>query len=502
MHYKLLFKQFFDKVKPFIKPFCLIMAIYLIASLSLFRANFSYMDDLGRATEGYTWRSDFNRYSSSIFAMLLNTNTVLTDISPLPQIIAFAMIAICGIIITYIYCKRKISYPALIASCFIGLTPFMLGCWAFKFDAPCMALGILASTIPLTLWLWLDQNFSRHKILITISITTLCTFIMWTSYQAASGVLPVIILGATFLDYIRAHRARPILQKSSLYLVGFLLGTIIFRLIFPTASAEAYRGTEMFSLGELLPGIINNTYQMFTTIINSCNWLWALLGVILCLGFCIAIIYASKHSLWHKLTNLSLGITFASISFILSYGAYLILKDAPVYGRSLVGFCTWLAIIAIITLVLAKNHLRFILALPTFYLLYSFLTFSLTFGNALADQERYADFRVTELATELASTEEISIDYTHKIRLQGTIGPSAVMQHVTELYPVVDTIFYEHQNGLNEYSTWGYRKLVRYYDIDMKADYDRTIECDHEVKSSHLYTIYTNSNHDACVTIK
>ena len=59
-------KRLYIKIRPYIKPFLVVFIIYFVALSSILRANYSYMDDAGRAVNGYAWTSDFNRVSSSL----------------------------------------------------------------------------------------------------------------------------------------------------------------------------------------------------------------------------------------------------------------------------------------------------------------------------------------------------------------------------------------------------------------------------------------------------
>ena len=139
-------------LKPFIKPFLLLFAIYCLAIFTIVRANYLYIDDTGRAITGYAWDSDFNRFTSSFIGRILSTNTTLIDIAPLTQWLAAALLAVAGLILAYVYCGRRIKHLPLIGASFIGLAPFMLGCLEYRFDSPCMALSILASIAPLLFW--------------------------------------------------------------------------------------------------------------------------------------------------------------------------------------------------------------------------------------------------------------------------------------------------------------------------------------------------------------
>lgn len=100
-----------DKVlacKWVIKPVLEISIIYFIALLSLFRANFNYIDDLGRVAQGYRNWINWSRFISQELSVLINTQKILTDISPLTQLIAILIIALAGVIIIYTFTGKRL----------------------------------------------------------------------------------------------------------------------------------------------------------------------------------------------------------------------------------------------------------------------------------------------------------------------------------------------------------------------------------------------------------
>ena len=83
-------KRIADYVKiPNFLPFIAFTTlVYFIGIIAIIRANFYYIDDLGRSVEGYRGWENFSRYLSNFFSLFIHGGFYLTDISPLPQIIA------------------------------------------------------------------------------------------------------------------------------------------------------------------------------------------------------------------------------------------------------------------------------------------------------------------------------------------------------------------------------------------------------------------------------
>lgn len=464
------------------------------------RANFSYMDDAGRAIEGYSWLFDFNRISSSMLGFALNTNLKLSDISPLPQLIAIVMLSVTSVLIMRAFYRERISYSILVASCLIGVTPFAYGCWVFKFDAPCMALSLLVSAMPLMFWSKLEQ-YSRIKKFVALSASVVCMLIMWTSYQASSGVVIVLVLGLASLNVLQGQSVKLVGQKTMFYAFAYLLGGLAFKIVFPDTNGSAYRETTVLPASEIVSGILNNVQNLFVTIANSINVYWAVfLGLIVCCYIVVCLRYGRKKS---KLALLVITFAMPLALFVVSYGAFLILREAPFNGRSLIGVGAALAVLAIIPLAIADKDgvLHIITKLTVGVTVYSFVVYGLAFGNGLADQKEYAMFRIQYLIGQLSHSDLNVGDDKKYINLSGDIGLSPVMLHVESQYPVTNVIF-DIQSGLNDKSVWGYRWLVDYYGVKLIPEMSNTLNCSGEVSSTQFYDISKNDSGDVCVKIK
>lgn len=393
--------NYWKRLTPFTRPFYFIFAIYSLAMLSIWRANFSYMDDLKRALEGYAWSHDFNRYSSSWLSYALNANDVLSDISPFSQIIAMVLLSAASIIITHVFCKRKIEYLPLVLSAFIGLIPFMLGCWVFKFDAPGIALSILASVVPFLFFVQPEVKFTKKTLLFGF-LSVFCLMIMWTSYQASSGIYLVVVLGWTLNAFLERINVKKIINQVGIFIGIYIASILAYKIFFPDINGAGYRQTELFPLSEIATGIFHNIQSLLTTLRTSLHPEWAYLVMLMAICFMITLVIRGKYGKLGRLANLFAGILFVITSIPLSYGAYLVLQDAPIEGRSLVGVGFILAIMAIITFNNLYGLWRCILVVPSLILLYSFMVFAWAFGNGLADQERYGNFRLEMLLGDLA----------------------------------------------------------------------------------------------------
>ncbi|MDR1033485.1 MAG: glucosyltransferase domain-containing protein [Bifidobacteriaceae bacterium] len=474
--------------------------------LSILRANFLYGDDVKRAPSGHGWIYEFNRYSSDIFAKLLNVNNILTDISPYSQMFALLLVSIVSVMITYVFCNGTIKYIPLIMSTFVGLCPFAFGCWSYRFDAPVIAMSVFVCAIPLLFWNSLLQRQSKWHVVKVACLLTICLMIMWTSFQASNGLFLVAVLGLAFNDWLKQCKIMQIVKKLLIFGVPFLISGLVFVLVLPS-SYERWRSTETFALDELLYGVLKNMKTLFSTFISSLNTEWKILFVLFFTCFLLSLLVFSERKGIMRVFDMLAGVTFVFIALCLTEGVYLLLVEFGTNGRYLIGAGMTLAIVGIITTKNISANWKAVLAVPGTALLYSFIVFALALGNAYTDQNRYGNFRVELLLNDLSHiyTTKEQVDKT-TLHIEGNIGPSAVMRHVRSQYPAVNKIYGSAHTGLNDVSQ-GYFKLTRYYNRPQKytiTPKPGTFDCDSmkTLLDTYYHTIKSNSEGEVCVILK
>ncbi|MCR5572695.1 MAG: glucosyltransferase domain-containing protein [Candidatus Saccharibacteria bacterium] len=478
------------KWRVYLKPFLIIFGIYCFAMLAIWLANVSYADDAGRAITGKGWTSDFNRYSSSLLSFLLvQMRFSLVDISPFGQILAMGLLAVSSLILVELFGDKK-KLSRLIVATLAGLTPFTLSLWLYKFDAPCMALALLACVLPFAFRSKKNWQFG--------AISFVCLMIAMTSYQAFTGVFPLLLLALAFRDYLdkKSFNWRRIIFG----LTSFLLSLLAFKFLLPTP--EGYRSLEMWSLGSFIPGVFSNAFRVFAKIRSSFGSNWLIFLMLTTIAFIVSIILNSKRKGAKKALEVVAAIAFIVISIPLSYGIYLALADAPYNPRSLIGVGVAFAIIALLTLRGKKTRY---FAAPAIVLVYLFVVYAFALGNALKYQHDYAVFRNSELAARLSGLYPNREDLaSYKVQIQGNIGLAAQVKHTADLYPITREIIDAHQTGLSSF-TWGSWSLH----VDYGLSYDHTgllgdpYDCtSFETRYDGYYERISESNSLICIEIK
>jgi hypothetical protein len=432
------------RFKVFVKPFLLMSGVYLLGIITIIRANYLYEDDLGRTIKGNQGWSNWSRYLSDIVSTFIHTNIFLNDISPLPQIFAVLFLAASSVFMVYSLCDKKMRVTTLLASIPVGLSPYFLSCLSYKFDSPYMALSVLASIVP---FLCTGSRLA----FIASSIAGL--LVMCMTYQASSGIYPLLVIILCFQDWNYKRKPyKEILRFALTALLSFVFTMLLFRLYFMRPS-DSYVSTAMFPLSQMFSGIINNIKQYAVFIYHDFAFIWKI-GIMLVIA-CF-ILQTVKRSKQNRLIA-SLGTVFLIILlFILSYGVYLALEKPLFSPRALYGCGIFFAII-MICLVSYRGKIS-----AAFVILISwcFLVFAFSYGNALADQKRYIDFRAELLLDDLNGLFPNRTIDDMPIQLEGTAGFAPSIKSIAKQYPVIERLV---ACALSENSVWGYYYLLEYF---------------------------------------
>lgn len=445
-------KQLRENLKPLVKPTLIVFNIILVGMIAILRANFSYMDDLARTAEGYKGWGNFSRYLSNFLAIFLFGNSTLADISPWPQIVAALLMAISGISLLYIiYGRKKFHWWELVVVAILALNPYFLECLSYKFDAPFIALSVLAMIIPLV---------ARHaKTWLYALVVLFGTLTTCMTYQAALGILPML----TILLAARMWEQNKTWKEISKFIgstaLGYMVALIIFK-VFIMQMVDAYVVTSLPALKDLIPHTLGNLHQYYELVKSDFAPTWLLCSALIVVGFTITMTINAKRPKW-----LSAIIALATTLFlgISCFGIYAIMERPLFEPRAMFGITAMLCLMAIVLVekkTINNQWLRYAWSgavTISLVLVYLFGTFSFTYGNALALQKDYTDFRIEAVLNDLDSI----VKPDNIIEVSGTIGLSPALETATSLYPILERLVpVEFESGY-----WGTYKLLHYYDL-------------------------------------
>lgn len=442
------YRQKITRYKFIIRPTLFLTIIYFIGIIAILRANVNYIDDMGRVDTGYGGWRNFSRYISTFLSRFIHADKYLTDVSPLPQLIAILILAVSGVILLYVISEKKqFSIWQLVITLPLGLSPYFLECISYKYDSPYMALSILAAIFPS---LFYKKGSIKYFIAIVISILVVCT-----TYQPASGIFPMLVIMLAMKSWNEKEDNKTIGRFIFVSIIGYCLSLLIFK-IFIMVPANTYVSNEIASIGEIVPVVINNLKKYFGLIITDFKKIWL---VIIALMFC-AFIYTVVCNTKRK-KYLALPIAIITLVFMLFciFGVYILLKN-PLYDpRAMYGFGVLLAIIAIYICTSSRKYISKILCL---LLSWMFFSFSFTYGNALYVQDKYTDYRVALVIEDLENLNLLNNEKNINLQISGTIQLAPNIRNMPQTYNMLNRLIPITFNG-DWY--WGTYKFFHYYDL-------------------------------------
>lgn len=462
------------------KAFLILLGIYCVALLPIIRADYNYIDDMGRVAYGYTgWEAPFSRYLSSFLSHFLHAGEFLSDISPLPQLLAAVVMAVSNILVLYILTeKRNYTIWEMIAVLPMGLSPYFLQCFSYKYDAPYMALSVLVSILPIL--------FVNRKSWIYCVASALCTVAMCTTYQAASGIFPMLVVVLSFHAWNKQEKLQNIggfIFKSAL---GYIIGMLTFRLLL-MESAATYVSNRTASFKD----IIRHYVIYFKLVYTDLKKIWLFLILLLCILFIARTVLESKQK---KIFALVLGCSAILVMVMLAWGAYPVLADPLTAPRAMYGFGVFVSFVGL-GCITGKGKKQYVSKVVSLTLSWCFLIFALTYGNSLAVQEEYVNSRLQVIVNDLNELEIMKTDTPKLLQIKGNVGLSPIIKRKPQNNKILNRMI---PITLIENDYWGDYKLRNYYGIPgLKRDktVDLMVMDLPKVKDTMYHNIYADKEH-------
>lgn len=474
------------------KPFFILAACILIAMIPLLQANFNYLDDLGRVAIGYRQWSNYSRYISEYGSILLHAGTYLTDISPLPQLIAIVFMAAAGIMVIHILKKEKaesITVSDIAAVLPLALSPYFLECLSYKYDAPYMAFSVLVSIFPVLIYRYRGKG---HAFCLASIVGALA---MCLSYQAASGIYPMLIVFVAF-SLFNQGQTKEALHMAVRAAVCYLAGLMIFKLVC-MPDMDTYVSTSILPLSQLIPGFCAHLQEYAQLILSDFKKGWLLLIALLCVSF---VWISARDSRQSRLLAFPLSVIVLLLAALLAFGVYPALTVPLVDPRAMFGFG---ALVAFIAVSVAGSKRAAFPRLCALALSWCFFTFAFTYGNALIEQKRFAESRMQLVLQDLNELPLMNNGHLKVVSINGDIGYSPVVDRIPDnqgvLSRLVPTLFSGEVWGENYfYCFYGVKDIVMLEDGSYVLDKMDIAELDlpvikdtmfHTIRGNHQYIV-------------
>lgn len=427
------------------KAVLILFVIYAVGISAVLHANFYYQDDVSRAAYGYKQWDYFGRYLSTALSTLVHMGDYLTDIAPLPQLLAMLIMAVSAVLILYIiYGRTNFRLCELVAVVPLGLNPYFLECLSFRFDAPYMAVSVLAAILPLL--------YRNKSTLIYIFASMLSILAVCTSYQSATGIFPMLVILLMLRDWNVGRNCMPFCLKS---VAGYGAGLLYFKLVIMKPADAGYVSNTLPGLAEIVPNTLQNLKQYYQLILSDFKLYW--LGVVLLMmaGFLYVSVRESKQK---RLYAVGMALTALLMMCLLCFGIYPVLADTLFAPRAMYGF----GVLIVLLGVAAAEGKLISLKVPAVILSWAFFVFSFTYGNALNLQKEYTDFRIRMVIEDLNDMEVFQSGEEIAVQISGSIGDAPVLNNMPQNYEILGRLIPETFSGGSDLTQ---AQFFYYYDL-------------------------------------
>lgn len=412
-----------------LRPACILFVIHLFAISALLRANSSTVDDLVRIGNGVGAWQTFGRYTTAVLSRVVHMDYYLADVAPLAQILAALIMAAAGAVLIYLITgSTRPSLWSVIGALPLGLTPYFLACYAFRYDAVYMAVSVITSLLPLL--------FRRCGRAAYIAAAGFGVFLTCTTYQASLGVFPMVVALLLLLMWNRGTKARELLDFLLTSVAGYVVGVLSFRLFVMKAIATSYVSSKPLPLNRLLPAAVENYREYFQYLFHDFKLEWLLLCALILLAFLYAV---ARDSARRKPLALLASVCVLLAMALLCFGVYPILEAPLFMPRAMYGVGCFLACACIVVM-----SSRGVAAgkLVSLVLCWAFFVFAFTYGNAEYVQRKYTDFRATQVLQDLDELTANGAEGEEKYvcQLSGTIGLSPILRNMPQDYQMLNRL--------------------------------------------------------------
>lgn len=434
---------------PMGKALLILFAVFALGISAILRADFYYMDDSPRAAMGYKQWDYFSRYLSTALSTLVHGGDYLADAAPLPQLLAMGIMAVSGVLILYTVLDRTaFSWWELAAVVCVGLNPYFLGCVSFRFDAPYMALSVLASVVPL---LYRSRRPSAYILSSLLGILAVCT-----SYQAAAGIFPMLVIGIALRMW---NRRKPWRETAGFVLqsaAGWGLGLLFFKLVIMVPADAGYVANSLPPLRNLIPNFFANLTAYYRLIQTDFKLFWLILAALMAAGFLLRTILGSRRN---KAAAAAVTVGAFLLMGLVCFGMYPALATPAFAPRAMYGFGILLAVFGVTA---AEGEKNIACKIPAAMLGWLFFVFSFTYGNALRVQKDYTDFRTELVIADLQDMATFQSDEPVTVQLSGSIGRAPTLKSSLQNYRMLNRLVPETFAGGDDLTQYGF---YCYYDL-------------------------------------
>ena len=278
-----------------VKPILVIFVVYLAGISAIILSGVHYADDVARTNYGYAGWSAFSRYSSTVLSHAIHADNYLTNIAPLPQILAALILATSSVVLVCLVSGKEIFKSSwskwtlrLIAVVPLALCPYMLECLSYQYDAAYMALSVFFAVMPFIFY-W--QKKWKFVLASVVGILGACT-----TYQVSVGIYPMVMIFMVLKDWNgNKIKNKEIVKNILLAVVTFLITLVFFQKVL-MSSRDVYVSNEIPGIAEFFPSLFSHLLHYFELLFKDFRLLWLVLIGIMILGFVVMFVKRSRRN--------------------------------------------------------------------------------------------------------------------------------------------------------------------------------------------------------------
>lgn len=442
-------KQIFSNIKTEITPFAgflkskrgtiMLLSVFVWLTFVFYKiiaADVQFADDIGRSFFGLRSWIDQSRYISEFFSPILHTTVRLTDIAPLPQIIAILVMAFSVMLATWLCSEGNVSVLGLAAMSLMCLSPFFSETISYRFDSPYMALSIF---FPITPFVF-KKNCKTFLFVSVIAVILSCM-----SYQAGASAYIMFAIFFALMMWLKNNSAKEIVVFVFSAVVAFLFAMLLYRFLFTNVQRGEFGGGVSDSyLSVSLKSIPSNLSNYICFVSYFFGGVW--IKFFACLCFLCAYIMTVRNSKRNKIVSAVVVFAVFVGAFALSLGVYLVFGSSFILARSVMGFNVYIALISFLCVKkwdekstfgnLKYGKFKLFRKFCVAALIYGCVVFMFSYGNALAKQKTYREFRTSIL---LGDLQKFSLENEKiKIGFSGSIGLVETLKVAVKKYPMFE----------------------------------------------------------------
>ncbi len=256
-----------------------------------------------------------------------------------------------------------------------------------------MALSVFFSVFPLL--------FAKKRLWIYGVLSFFCQLFMCETYQASSGIYPMLVLLLCFLAWNRKEETKAIGKFLLVSVIAYVTALGLFEVLcyqFSDPEGVSYVDASITVDLDFFQKVFQNYKTYYELVQADFRNVWKILIGIMILFFFFVVVRETKQKKWR---SLFCAIFFFGFLLLFPFGIYPALSDPIFAPRAMYGIGALLAMLGVVIANAASKFLNLVGKLSCAALGFCFIIFSNVYGNVLQIQQDYTDLRTQAIIDDL-----------------------------------------------------------------------------------------------------